>query len=165
MRKYLLLFVVLFVCFLFNGCLEFMLTANKVSIPNSVEGVWKNQNDVLYEIRKKDNYWANLTFLEKDKKDTTWGITLHKVKGSLFVCLHMWDKGKKGSLVAPLEIVSDKQFKLYGFSLSEQDQKDFKETPSNLKETVFNSFLQNDKLKINKKDISEESTKIYNLTD
>jgi hypothetical protein len=157
MRKNLLLFVALASCFLFQGCLDLILTINRTHIPDALEGVWKI-DDETYEVRKKDDYWANVTILSEGDKDKKLGMTLHKINGSLFACFSAWDEqGKKRGSVLPIEIISDQKVHFYKFDIDFKLSASFSEMTEDQKETLFLSYLKNGKLGVDK---SEEHTAV-----
>jgi len=166
MRKNLFLLVVLASCFLCNGCLNFILNINRIPIPDVVEGVWKI-DDETYEVRKKDDYWANVKVFKEDGKDEILGMTFHKVNESQFACFSGWDEeGEKRGFVLPLEIVGNTTVHLYKFEMDFRLNASFSEMPQDQKEKLFQSYLKSGTLKIDK---SQKSTvvleKAYSLDD
>lgn len=150
-----------------SGCLDVVLTKNKVKIPDSFEGVWK-LDDNLYEIRKKDDYWAFLKLISSDKEEETLDLTMHKIDGKTFICWTGWDDGKRKGIAHPIEINSEKKVTLYPFKMSsKQVEKDYRNTPDNLKETIFISYLKEGKLTIDKENEEDREVleKVYSLKD
>ena len=163
MKKKTVLLVILTSCFLLNGCLDFILTVNRIVIPDTVEGVWEIDNE-RFEVRKKDDYWANVKPLKKGDKEETLGMTFHKINGSLFACFTGWNRGEKVGFVMPIEIVNDKKVHFYQFEMSEEDQATMLFDFTKPKEKTFLSLLKKGKITI---DTSKPNTlnKVSTLED
>lgn len=157
-----LLLLVSFSALLFiSSCtIPVLLTKNKTRVPDSIEGVWSADDnpDVLTEVRKKDDFWVNMTILDKGKKSEPAGITFHDYDGLKVFCTITWENGERNAEVMAYQMIDDNTIHVFtmdfkGSTWSDQGQyeKDFKSTPFSLREPVFEEYLKSGKITISEK--------------
>lgn len=132
-----------------SGVNNVLLESNKVKIEDSLEGGWEIDDDIRMEIRKKDDYWAFMKLIGP-KATIHSDLTFHRFNNQLYGCMSYWEKGKRHVGVYAVE-VKENVLKIYDLKVNSNIDKNLlNDTPLNVSEAVFESYLRKEKIRKDK---------------